>query len=217
MRKLGVTRRANWPGSGRPVARRSSSTQLPLPPALQLLADPATFVGRQSERDRLRDLWRQANGQLRVAVVVGEAGMGKSRITAEFALEVQQDGGQVRLGACFEDLGVPYEPFVQIIGADAARSATVHWLSAPYRSPGAGPGGARLATRLGVSRTIDVGRWPVRAGHAPVGAARTTGRDGGRGPAARRRSRTCTGRRRRPVTLSVTSVASARPCRCWSW
>ena len=122
MRKLGATRRRELAGIWAALRPVVDSTQLSLPPVLQLLADPATFVGRQSQRDGLWDLWRQARlGQLHVAVVVGEAGMGKSRLTAELAVEVQQDGGQVRLGSCFEDLGVPYEPFVQIIGADAAR------------------------------------------------------------------------------------------------
>ena len=41
--------------------------------------------------------------------------MGKSRIAAELALEVHADGGQVRLGSCLEELGIPYEPFVQIL------------------------------------------------------------------------------------------------------
>ncbi len=41
--------------------------------------------------------------------------MGKSRIAAELALEVHADGGQVRLGSCLGDLGIPYEPFVQIL------------------------------------------------------------------------------------------------------
>ena len=119
MRKLGATRRREltqvW------TEYRSSQPSAPaLPPALQLLADPSTFVGRQDEQRRLRDLWQRAkHGQLLVALVLGEAGIGKSRIAAELGFHVRQDGGRVRLGSCFEDTGIPYEPFVQVIGADA--------------------------------------------------------------------------------------------------
>ena len=121
MRKLGVAKRREltrlWANTGMAVALRSR-----LPPVLELLADPARFVGRDSERARLVRLWRRArHGQLVVALVVGEAGIGKSRLIAEFAIEVQQDGGHVHLGSCFEDLGLPYEPFVQVIAAEAAR------------------------------------------------------------------------------------------------
>jgi class 3 adenylate cyclase len=77
-----------------------------LPPALELLANASTFVGRSDERGRLRTLWQRARaGQWLVAMVTGEAGMGKSRLVAELAAEVQSDGGRVLLGSCFEDLG----------------------------------------------------------------------------------------------------------------
>jgi hypothetical protein len=55
-----------------------------------------------------------------VAMVTGEARMGKSRLVAELAAEVQRDRGRVLLGSCFEDLGVPYGPFVQALMADVA-------------------------------------------------------------------------------------------------
>jgi DNA-binding SARP family transcriptional activator/tetratricopeptide (TPR) repeat protein len=92
-----------------------------LPPALELLADASSFVGRTVERDRLRRLWQRARtGQWLVAVVTGEPGIGKSRLVAELAAEIHSDGGRVLLGSCFEDLGLPYEPFVQALKADMA-------------------------------------------------------------------------------------------------
>jgi predicted ATPase len=50
-------------------------------------------------------------------MVTGEARMGKSRLVAELAAEVQRDRGRVLLGSCF---GVPYGPFVQALMADVA-------------------------------------------------------------------------------------------------
>ena len=92
-----------------------------LPPALELLADASSFVGRGHERERLRGLWQRARaGHWLMALVTGEAGMGKSRLVAELAAEAQRDGGRVMLGSCFEDLGVPYEPFVQALTTDVA-------------------------------------------------------------------------------------------------
>jgi DNA-binding CsgD family transcriptional regulator len=93
----------------------------PLPAPLELLADAATYIGRTAERDRLLDLWAQAGrGHVLVGVVAGEAGIGKSRLVAEVAARVHAGGGRVLLGACFEDLGLPYEPFAQAVAEDAA-------------------------------------------------------------------------------------------------
>jgi len=92
-----------------------------LPAVLELLVEPAGFVGRVGERRRLNELWgRCSTGPSRVAVIAGEAGIGKSRLAAEFAAEVDQSGGRVLLGMCFEDAEAPFQPFVQAIGDDLA-------------------------------------------------------------------------------------------------
>ena len=93
----------------------------PLPAPLQLLADPERFVGRDPEMGELRSLWcRAEEGLFLVAVVEGAAGIGKSRLVAELAAEIRGAGARVLLGTCFENVRVPYEPFVQAIRADAA-------------------------------------------------------------------------------------------------
>jgi hypothetical protein len=57
-------------------------------------------------------------GRTLVAVVCGEAGIGKSRLVAELAAEVHRGGGAVLLGSCFEDAQAPYQPFVQALTDD---------------------------------------------------------------------------------------------------
>ncbi len=79
---------------------------------------PATgYVGRVAERERLAELWGQAReGSLRLALIGGEAGVGKTRLSTHLALEAHGEGATVLYGRCDEDLGVPYQPWVQALG-----------------------------------------------------------------------------------------------------
>jgi len=78
---------------------------------------PATgYVGRAAERERLAELWGQAReGSLRLALIGGEAGVGKTRLSTYLALQAHGDGATVLYGRCDEDLGVPYQPWVQAL------------------------------------------------------------------------------------------------------
>jgi class 3 adenylate cyclase/tetratricopeptide (TPR) repeat protein len=89
-------------------------SSVPLP---QFLTDIGwTFVGRDGELERLGRLWKEATvGGLRVALVAGEPGVGKTRLAAELARTVHDEGGMVLAGRCDEDLGVPYQPFVEAL------------------------------------------------------------------------------------------------------
>ncbi len=89
-------------------------TEVPLPP---LLTGPGRiFVGRDGELERLRHLWKEAGaGERRVALLGGEPGIGKTRLAAELAGEVHRQGALVLAGRCDEDLGVPYQPFVEAL------------------------------------------------------------------------------------------------------
>jgi class 3 adenylate cyclase len=74
------------------------------------------FVGRDGELDRLGQLWKEAAaGELRVAFLAGEPGIGKTRLAAELATRVHDEGATVLAGRCDEDLGVPYQPFVEAL------------------------------------------------------------------------------------------------------
>lgn len=84
-------------------------------------AGPAVlpFVGRRDEMERLLEGWRRvAGGRGACAFVGGEAGIGKSRLVAEFARVVEERGGRVLTGATGSPEAIPYEAVV-----DALRSA----------------------------------------------------------------------------------------------
>jgi DNA-binding SARP family transcriptional activator len=96
---------------GRPVADLLAAVLSPLapparptvtwPPALRRMAEVGPFVGRGADCDQLRDAWkRAAEGTPQVALVVGEAGAGKSRLLAEFAATVAADGRTILFGQC---------------------------------------------------------------------------------------------------------------------
>jgi predicted ATPase len=92
------------------------STGIGLPERLSEL--PTTgYVGRVAEREQLTGLWGEAClGSLRLALVSGEAGVGKTRTATHLALHVRGQGSTVLYGRCDEDLGVPYQPWVQALG-----------------------------------------------------------------------------------------------------
>jgi class 3 adenylate cyclase len=97
----------------------------PLPAAVplpSLLAGVGRiFVGREAETERLAWLWKEAAaGERRVALLAGEPGIGKTRLAAELARAVHTEGAVVLAGRCDEDLGVPYQPFVEALRHYAA-------------------------------------------------------------------------------------------------
>lgn len=103
-------------------ARRGSSIEPPVRPAGERLP----FVGRQAELDRLGALARAAGaGQSPVVVIEGEAGAGKSRLAGEALARL---GAPVLRARCSPDLGITYEPFIDILadldGGAAPRCVT---------------------------------------------------------------------------------------------
>jgi DNA-binding SARP family transcriptional activator len=89
----------------------------PLPARLRQ-RPPSALVGRRDELAMLRLLWQgvRESGGARLVLVTGAAGIGKSRLAQELALEVQGEGAIVLHGTANEDLLMPLQHFVEAVG-----------------------------------------------------------------------------------------------------
>jgi hypothetical protein len=76
-----------------------------------------TFVGRQAEQHALREAFElAAAGSGRLVMLVGDAGIGKTRLADEFAAHAGARGARVAWGRCWESGGAPaFWPWVQIL------------------------------------------------------------------------------------------------------
>ncbi|MEZ5092840.1 AAA family ATPase [Nocardioides sp.] len=76
------------------------------------------FCGRVEELRQGAEVVREAavDGPLGWVWVLGEPGIGKSRLAAELAADAHAQGHRVVFGRNSEDLRVPYQPFVEVIG-----------------------------------------------------------------------------------------------------
>jgi class 3 adenylate cyclase/DNA-binding SARP family transcriptional activator/tetratricopeptide (TPR) repeat protein len=93
----------------------STEVRVPLPP---LLAgeDRGTFVGRADAMTALEAEWAAVRERgLRVVVLAGEPGIGKTRLVREFARAAHERGATVLAGSCREETHVPYQPFVEAL------------------------------------------------------------------------------------------------------
>jgi class 3 adenylate cyclase len=88
------------------------------PNPLERLAG-GVFVGRQREMEELRHaLDETLAGRGRLILLVGESGIGKSRLAAELTTYATLRGAQVLSGRCYEGEGAPaYWPWLQIMRA----------------------------------------------------------------------------------------------------
>src|SRR5258708_19827858 len=82
------------------------------------------LVGREHELGVLEDtLLAASRGDARVALIAGEAGMGKTRLAEEGISRARKIGFEVLTGAGSEaELALPYLPFVEPIGNFLTRS-----------------------------------------------------------------------------------------------
>lgn len=93
-----------------------ATTTIPLPARLAIQTGLSPLVGRAAEREVLDSAAKTAaSGDRRVVLVTGEAGLGKTRLTTEFACDAHQRGAVVLYGRCDEELAVPYLPWVECL------------------------------------------------------------------------------------------------------
>src|SRR5271155_5349753 len=76
-----------------------------------------TFVGRERELSELRaSLASVAGGRGQLFCLIGEPGIGKTRLTEEVAAEAERGGAKVAWGRCWEGGGAPaYWPWMQAL------------------------------------------------------------------------------------------------------
>ena len=79
-------------------------------------------IGRTSERDALSELIiRTGSGQGQVALVSGEAGIGKSRLVAEAKAKAASEDFLLLQGTCFQmDNSYPYAPLLDMLRTSVA-------------------------------------------------------------------------------------------------
>jgi class 3 adenylate cyclase/tetratricopeptide (TPR) repeat protein len=97
-----------------PLAEAGEVAPVPLPPLLAF-ESAWTFVGRESEIEKLDDLWQQAVAGVRVALLGGEPGAGKTRLARELAVRAHEQGALALFGRVDEDLAIAYQPFAEAL------------------------------------------------------------------------------------------------------
>ena len=97
-----------------------------------------TLIGRSSQLAAMRQILARAReGTGRVALIVGEAGVGKSRLLRAMTEEARSAGFFVLHGACFEaERSIPYAPLLDLVRlfAGSASPAVVAHVLAPAAS-----------------------------------------------------------------------------------
>ena len=167
--------------------RSAPSSPLPLSPQLPISPAPLLpFVGRGEEHGQLVAWWEAARrGEGGLALVEGEAGVGKTRLVEEVARYAEAQGAMVLRGRCYEfGGGVPYQPIGEALRAvlrqgDMEKGHLVtpsppHLVSSlvgrgvPPVAGGAadvaGPAAAGRSERRGLPSTFIRGRGPLPVG-----------------------------------------------------
>jgi predicted ATPase len=97
-----------------------------------------TIVGRDSELDAVRAVLDRARGGAgQVALIVGEAGVGKSRLLRAMADEARRGGFFTMRGASYEsDSSIPYAPLLDLVRlfAESASGGVCYPIPSPDTS-----------------------------------------------------------------------------------
>ncbi len=107
-----------------PLASTSSvAVELPVAETVPLptmfdVARSGPFAGRDGEMAALQEAWATAQtAGPRFVGLAGEPGIGKTRLTAEFATRAHLEGATVLAGRCSEEPLRPFEPFAESLVA----------------------------------------------------------------------------------------------------
>jgi class 3 adenylate cyclase/tetratricopeptide (TPR) repeat protein len=99
----------------------SVAGSVPMPGRLAGAATNALFgfFGRSPELEQFADARKRArtSGQCQAVLVAGEAGMGKTSLVAQAARAAQEEGAVVLFGHSDEDLGVAYQPWIEVLSS----------------------------------------------------------------------------------------------------
>jgi DNA-binding SARP family transcriptional activator len=105
-------------GASTPAVPVGAPEPSPVPlPGPALRAGHGEFVGREGQLSTLHRIWTRVltSGQSHLALLVGEAGAGKSRLAGQFAAEAHEAGAVVLWGRATAEAIVPFEPMVEAI------------------------------------------------------------------------------------------------------
>ena len=109
--------------AARPAARRTALPELPL-------------VGRADELASLVDAHAAARPDGGLALIEGEAGIGKTRLAGELVDHARSRGAVVLSARCHDDeAGLPYGPLIELLGQAVALAESDEWpnLLSPQR------------------------------------------------------------------------------------
>ena len=105
------------PGRAVALLHVDSDLRIGLPQRLSS-APGAIFAGRFLLQARWLDAWKAAAaGEQRLWLLGGEAGIGKTTLVSRIAETAYKSGGIALYGRCDEDLGVPYQPWIEALSA----------------------------------------------------------------------------------------------------
>ena len=174
------------------------------------------FVGRGPQLERLWTCWTDSRaGRTRLAVLVGDPGVGKTRLASQLAEQAHDEGAAVLYGRADAEALLPYQPFAEALHHLVAHAGRDFSAAAERELAIL----SRIFPDLGPPASAHVG--PGRPGLAALPGLR-----GGRVPAhARERDLAAAARPRRPALgrqadaapAAATCSGAPRARACSSW